>query len=99
VVLFGEKKPYLWEVSNALAMEIRGFGEQMDTLTDLKLHVSRDAGGSKARLRIDCRGIDEYHSSVGVVFAEPFEALQLTWALVGEMSEVLSRESIEKSEY
>lgn len=87
VALAGQRKPYLWEVSESLAQEIRAIGEQQGTLTDLQLRVSREGSGSKGRIDVASHGIDAYHSTSEVPFPDPQEALELTWAVLSSASE------------
>jgi hypothetical protein len=110
VVLWSQKKPYLWEVSESLAMDIRAICEHVGTEVDVKIRVSREPGSTKARLKVESYGIDEFHNGSSVVFPEPQEALQLTWAVISRRSESRSvgdsrseldvgRSRREKSEY
>jgi len=72
-------KPMLWEVSDSIASDIRTFAERYDTVTNLELAVSRDNGGSKAKLRVSSRGLDTRERGSAIVYPEPSEALELTW--------------------
>jgi hypothetical protein len=98
VALLSEKRPYLWEVSESLAQEIRVIAEEHDTFTDLKLQVRRDGAGNKGRISVSSRGIDAFHTTEGIDFPEPQEALELTWAVLDRPSESRSESQSERAE-
>jgi len=87
VAIVSQHRPYLWEVSEALAQEIRVIGELHGTFTNLRLQVSREGTGNKGRIKVLSKGIDEYHGCEGIDFPEPQEALELTWATLPSNSE------------
>lgn len=93
-----EMKPFLWEVSEALAQEVRQIIERHETQKDLQLTVRREASGPKGRMTVEDRGLDAYHKTDGIVFPEPQEALELTWAVIDRLSESRPRSQISGAE-
>lgn len=105
VALVGAKKAMLWEVSESLAQDIKKIANEKGQLEKLKVYVIREGSGNKGRLSVSGRGYDEprmiridgIEQMVGtedVIFPEPQEALELTWAGIDRQSEcVAERES------
>lgn len=99
VVRKSQNTPFLWEVSDALASVVRGFAEQHGQIENLQLTVKRENGGSKARLSVECSGIDQYERGSVVSFPEISEALELTWTELSVRREFRSEELRGRSEY
>ena len=93
VNLWGTKKVFLWEISEHSAEQIREIAEKHDQLENLKLLVSRERGSRKGRLTITSHGFDEFHASQGLIYPEPQEALELTWAVLRLGAEAYSQSS------
>jgi len=98
VKLVGGKKPMLWEVSESLAQDIKAIANEKGELERLKLYVIREGSGNKGRMSVTGRGYDEAHmiridgvdTVIGgeeMIFPEPQEALELTWAGIERQSE------------
>jgi hypothetical protein len=99
VVMRHRKEAFLWEVSDRVADEIRGFAEQHGTITNLELFVRRSSGNSKGRIEVQCDGLDDRCQGESVVFPEPSECLELTWTALSVRSESSTRSAFDKSEY
>lgn len=91
-------KVYLWEVSEALAQEIRVIIERHEQQKDVQIRITREGSGPKGRLNIEDRGLDTYHKTDGLVFPEPQEALELTWATVDRLSESRAKRKSSEAE-
>ena len=105
VILQGGKKAMLWEVSESLAQDIKKIANEKGELKKLKVYVIREGSGNKGRLSVSGRGydeprmiridgIEEWHETPEVIFPDPQEALELTWAGIPKPSETFAeRES------
>ena len=105
VILQGGKKAMLWEVSESLAQDIKKIANEKGELKKLKVYVIREGSGNKGRLSVSGRGydeprmvridgIEEWHETPEVIFPDPQEALELTWAGIPRPSETFAeRES------
>jgi len=98
VAVLPDHKVYLWEVSEALAQEIRVIIERHEQQKDVQIRITREGSGPKGRLNVEDRGLDSYHSTDGLIFPEPQEALELTWAVVGVRSEFSSKSESSEAE-
>ena len=90
VATANDLKPYLWEVSESLAQEIRVIIEKNGEQKNVHLRIYREGTGPKGRLSVSDRGKDQYHRVDGLVFPEPQEALELTWAVLERPGRVLA---------
>lgn len=100
----------LWEVSESLAQDIKAIANEKGELERLRIYVIREGSGNKGRMSVTGRGYDEAHmiridgvdTMIGgedMVFPEPQEALELTWAGIERQSESFaeSRSAIAES--
>lgn len=93
-----EHKVYLWEVTEALAQEIRVIIERHEQQKDVQLRIWREGSGPKGKISVEDRGLDSYHQTDGLIFPEPQEALELTWAVVERLSESRSKRQSSEAE-
>ena len=99
VIVWRKRTPFFWEVSDHVAETIKEAAERYSAVEGLKLIVQREGSDRKARLEVNCTGIDSSEAWKEVHFPPIENALELTWQQIPTQLSDTFEETEVRSEY